>query len=213
MWATILCDAVRAHCTQGLARAPGAAVYDRGVISWVPSSRARLVPMTTRIALRHAGLADLASVAALADETWRQHYPGILSDAQIDYMLARGYARDALAPFVLEPQSGIALAERGGELLGFAAWQPTDARDALKLDKLYVQPRHHGEGIGSALLNHIADVARAAGCMRLVLNVNRRNDASIRWYERRGFVVRERGDFPIGNGFVMEDFIMEKPLG
>jgi ribosomal protein S18 acetylase RimI-like enzyme len=169
--------------------------------------------MNTRIALRHAGLADLASVTALANETWRQHYPGILSDAQIDYMLARGYAREALAPFVLEPQSGIALAERGGDLLGFAAWLPADARDALKLDKLYVQPQHHGEGIGSALVDHVAEIARAAGCTRLVLNVNRRNDASIRWYERRGFVVRERGDFPIGNGFVMEDFIMVKPLG
>jgi len=169
--------------------------------------------MTTRIALRHAGLADLASVAAVADETWRQHYPGILTDAQIDYMLARGYAREALASFVVEPRSGIALAERGGELLGFAAWLPADARDALKLDKLYVRPRHHGEGIGNALVDHVADLARAGGCTRLVLNVNRGNDASILWYERRGFVVRERGDFPIGNGFVMEDFIMEKALG
>ena len=144
---------------------------------------------------------------------WRAHYPGIISAEQIDYMLARGYAREALAPFVVEPQSGIALAERGGELLGFAAWLPADARDALKLDKLYVRPRHHGEGIGSALVDHVADVARAGGRSRLVLNVNRRNDAAIRWYERSGFVVRERGDFPIGNGFVMEDFIMEKPLG
>jgi len=169
--------------------------------------------MNTRFALRHAGLADLASVAAVAHETWRQHYPGILSEAQIDYMLGRGYAREALAPFVVEPRSGIALAERGGELLGFAAWQPADAADAQKLDKLYVRPGHHGEGIGSALVDHVADIARAEGCARLVLNVNRRNVASIRWYERRGFVVRERGDFPIGNGFVMEDFIMEKPLG
>lgn len=169
--------------------------------------------MITRIALRHAGLADLTSVAAVADETWRGHYPGILTDAQIDYMLARGYAREALAAFVVEPRSGIALAERGGELLGFAAWLPADARDALKLDKLYVRPFHHGAGVGTALVDHVADVARADGCARLVLNVNRRNDASIRWYERRGFVVRGRGDFPIGNGFVMEDFIMEKPLG
>jgi len=27
MWATILCDAVRAHCTQAVARAAGASVY------------------------------------------------------------------------------------------------------------------------------------------------------------------------------------------
>ena len=169
--------------------------------------------MNTSVALRHAGLADLASVAALADVVWRQHYPGILSDAQIDYMLARGYSRDALAAFVIEPRRGIALAERGGALIGFAAWLPAEAPDALKLDKLYALPRHHGEGVGIALLALVADVARAAGRARLVLNVNRGNDASIRWYERRGFRVSGRGDFPIGSGFVMEDYIMELPLG
>jgi ribosomal protein S18 acetylase RimI-like enzyme len=170
-------------------------------------------PMNARFALRHAGLADLRNVAAVAQETWRQHYPGILTDAQIDYMLARGYALDALRPFVTEPRCGIALAERGGALLGFAAWLPADEQGALKLDKLYVLPPHHGEGIGCGLLDHVAGIARADRCARLVLNVNRRNDASIRWYERRGFVVRERGDFPIGGGFVMEDFIMVMPIG
>ena len=169
--------------------------------------------MKAPFALRHAGLADLGHVAAVAQEIWREHYAGILTAAQIEYMLARGYAREALRPFVTEPRRGIALAERGGALLGFAAWLPGDERDALKLDKLYVLPRHHGEGIGCALLEHVAGIAREDGCARLVLNVNRRNDASIRWYEGRGFVVRERGDFPIGNGFVMEDFIMAKPLG
>jgi ribosomal protein S18 acetylase RimI-like enzyme len=169
--------------------------------------------MNVRFTLRRAGLADLANVTTVAHDAWREHYPGILTDAQIDYMLARGYSREALQPFITEPRRGIALAERGGALLGFAAWLPGDQRDAQKLDKLYVLPRHHGEGIGTALVDHVAGIGREGGYARLVLNVNRNNHASIRWYERRGFVVRERGDFPIGNGFVMEDFIMEKPLG
>jgi hypothetical protein len=34
----------------------------------------------------------------------------------------------------------------------------------------------------------------------------------VRAYERCGFAVRESGDFPIGNGFVMADYVMARPL-
>ena len=46
----------------------------------------------------------------------------------------------------------------------------------------------------------------------LILNVNRYNTGAVRAYERCGFVIRESGDFPIGNGFVMEDYIMARAL-
>jgi len=42
--------------------------------------------------------------------------------------------------------------------------------------------------------------------------VNRDNAKAIRAYERCGFAIRERGDFAIGEGFVMEDFIMVRAL-
>ena len=44
------------------------------------------------------------------------------------------------------------------------------------------------------------------------LNVNRGNVRAIAAYERCGFAIRESGDFPIGNGFVMEDYIMVRDL-
>jgi RimJ/RimL family protein N-acetyltransferase len=58
----------------------------------------------------------------------------------------------------------------------------------------------------------VAHAARRAGCRTLTLNVNRKNTGSVRAYERCGFRIVKRGDFPIGNGFVMEDYIMERPL-
>jgi GNAT superfamily N-acetyltransferase len=154
---------------------------------------------------------DIPLVQRLADEVWREHYPSILTDAQIDYMLARGYSREALLRFVTERDAGLALAWVDGDGAGFAAWyRPEPA--ATKLDKLYVLPRHHGAGAGRALIEHVAHAARCAGCERLTLNVNRNNAKAIRAYERCGFAIRERGDFPIGEGFVMEDFIMVRAL-
>ncbi len=171
------------------------------------------VNITAMITLRHAGLADLATVAQLARTIWREHYPGILTDAQIEYMLAHGYAQPVLAAFVTQPGRGIVLGERAGRAVGFAAWRPEGEPATLKLDKLYVRAEQRGAGVGAALLEHVAGIARAAGCGTLVLNVNRGNAPAIAWYERRGLTTRERVDVPIGAGFVMEDFVMARRLG
>lgn len=113
--------------------------------------------------------------------------------------------------FLTEPGAGLALARRGELAVGFVGWYPIGG-DTMKLDKLYVLPEHHGEGIGRVLIEHVAARARAAGCAAVTLNVNRRNVRAIAAYERCGFMVRECGDFPIGDGFVMEDFVMAREL-
>ncbi len=73
-------------------------------------------------------------------------------------------------------------------------------------------PECHRHGIGRALIEHVTSCARTASCAALMLNVNRNNASSIRAYERCGFAITGRGDFPIGGGFVMEDFIMTRKL-
>ena len=165
-------------------------------------------PVTTIVA---ATPADIPDVRRLAGEIWRRHYPGILSGAQIEYMLDRDYSGDALMAFLDPGPSGVALAQRDAERVGFVAWRRHDAR-AMKLEKLYVLPEHHGAGIGRALIDHVVAQARSAGCTSVRLNVNRGNTTAVRAYERCGFSIRGRGDFPIGGGFVMEDFIMERDL-
>jgi GNAT superfamily N-acetyltransferase len=163
------------------------------------------------VTIAPAGAPDIGVVQALADHVWRSHYPGIISTEQIDYMLERGYAREALLRYVDAVDAGLAIARVGEEPVGFVAWQQSPP-DAMKLEKLYVAPAHHGHGVGRALIEHVAAAARRAGCRELTLNVNRHNVASIRAYEHCGFAIRERGDFPIGNGFVMEDYIMARNL-
>ena len=54
--------------------------------------------MESVVTIAAATASHISLVQQLAHEIWRRHYPGILSVAQIDYMLERGYARDALLP-------------------------------------------------------------------------------------------------------------------
>lgn len=164
------------------------------------------------ITIASATADDIGVVQTLAHEIWHRHYPGIITAAQIDYMLARGYAHEALMQYLTTRDAGLALARCGGAVVGFVGWYPLEATGVMKLDKLYVLPKHHGAGIGRALIEHVVAKARSAGSSAITLNVNRANTSSIRAYERCGFTIRERGDFPIGNGFVMEDYIMVREL-
>jgi ribosomal protein S18 acetylase RimI-like enzyme len=164
-----------------------------------------------RVLVRAARPVDIPVVRALADDIWRRHYPGIIPQPQIDYMLARGYSPEALSRFVTEDGAGLALADVASRPAGFAGWYRADAT-TTKLDKLYVLPECHGMGAGRALIEHVAAFARGRDCTALTLNVNRNNTGAIRAYERCGFAIRGRGDFPIGDGLVMEDFIMARAL-
>jgi diamine N-acetyltransferase len=167
--------------------------------------------MKSAVTITAASAAQIPLVQRLARNIWWQHYPPILSAAQIEYMLDRGYADDALRRFVDEPGAGLAIAREEDDAVGFAAWYRPEM-SAMKLDKLYVLPRCHRAGIGRSLIEHVAAQARSLACACITLNVNRQNASAIGAYERCGFSIESRGDFPIGNGFVMEDYIMVRAL-
>ena len=162
--------------------------------------------------IRPAALADVAAAQQLAARVWYAHYPGIISPAQIEYMLARGYASDALRRFVEGPDAGLELACRDGALLGFAAWLAGPSGDEVKLDKLYVDPARQRAGIGGRLIERVAMLARQRGAGTLVLNVNKHNASALAAYRRHGFEVREAVVVDIGGGFVMDDYVMARAL-
>lgn len=155
---------------------------------------------------------ELPAVVRLAEIVWRRHYPGIIADAQIDYMLARGYALPVLKRYLEQVGSGLALARSDDVAVGFVAHLLADDPHAMKLDRLYVLQEYQGQRYGRRLIDHVVDAGRNAGCSSVILNVNRNNVSAIRAYERCGFAIRERVDVPIGGGFVMEDYVMERVL-
>lgn len=162
--------------------------------------------------LRPATVADIPSIAGLAGAVWRAHYPGIISDAQIEYMLARGYSTEALTMFIEGRRSGIDLAFVDGALAGFAAWLVTDEGRELKLDKLYVDSACQRSGIGGSLIAAALEHAREAGAGAVILNVNKKNTGALAAYRKHGFAVRDSVVVDIGNGFVMDDYVMQRTV-
>lgn len=147
----------------------------------------------------------------LAYRIWHAHYPGIITSQQIDYMLERGYTRQVIMDEIAN-QGVIWLAIRtGAAMIGFASVGPYPP-DRMKLHKLYLLPEYHGTGIGARALAEVERIARDNAASTLVLNVNRHNSKAIRAYERAGWRVAEEVVVDIGNGYVMDDFVMAKQL-
>jgi GNAT superfamily N-acetyltransferase len=164
------------------------------------------------ITIASAEVHELPALQRLARIIWRAHYPGIITPTQIDYMLERGYALDVLAGFLGRRDRGLELAHADGELVGFAAWYMTDEPREAKLDKLYVLQSQQRTGVGGRLIERVIEGARPAGATKLILNVNKRNAQAIAAYEKHGFAIREAVVVDIGDGFVMDDYVMAKPI-
>ncbi|MDQ5888997.1 MAG: hypothetical protein RL210_1625 [Pseudomonadota bacterium] len=162
--------------------------------------------------IRACRTSELPTLAELARHIWQQHYPAIISQAQIDYMLQQRYHPAALQTELDTPQHWLDGLWLGETMLGFANYFCTGQPAEMKLDKLYLHPHWHGRGLGSLLLEYVTARARQHGCDTLTLAVNKHNTTAIKAYRRNGFEVAEQVVVDIGNGFVMDDFIMSKAL-
>jgi diamine N-acetyltransferase len=153
----------------------------------------------------------LPEIAVLAGMVWRAHYPGIISHEQIDYMLARMCAVEVMHR---ELSNGTAYDRLlvNEELRGFASYAPTRTVGEFKLHQLYIHPDAQRQGLGGLLLARVQNVARERGFEVLVLAVNKRNTNAITAYRKHGFTIRESVVVDIGDGFVMDDFVMVKTV-
>lgn len=160
-------------------------------------------------AIAAAEVADLPEVARLADRIWREHYPGIIPMPQIDYMLERGYSIST--PVAVPLRGGGRARDRVGRrgARRFAAWE-RDGPGTTKLDKLYVLASAHGAASADAGRTRRASRRLADGSV--TLRVDKQNASSIAFYRAVGFGVDAETVEDIGGGFVMDDYVMAKPL-
>jgi GNAT superfamily N-acetyltransferase len=168
--------------------------------------------MQTNIQLDPVTDADFDTVARLADTIWRAHYSSMISMAQIDYMLAGRYTPERLRHYVDSDARWMWVLRVDGIAVGYCSCSLGDDADAMKLEQLYLLREHTGKGLGGRMLHHVETKAVALGRTRVFLTVNKGNIDSIAIYRKSGFVVREEAVFDIGNGYVMDDYVMEKSL-
>ena len=160
--------------------------------------------------IKDASIKDLEVIHDLAHKIWPTAYGAILSPEQLRYMLEKIYALLSLQNQVFQLKHHFILLLEKEIPIGFASFSPEEEGSKIfKLHKIYVLPGKQGNGSGKFLLNHIMNTITKAGATSLELNVNRHNSAKF-FYERQGFSIKAEVDIPIGEGFFMNDYIMER---
>jgi diamine N-acetyltransferase len=151
-------------------------------------------------------------IQRISHQTWPIAFKGILSPEQITYMLKMMYSTESLKE-QMEKGHIFILAKEKDNFVGFASFEPGCTNlPKTKIHKLYILPSAQGKGVGKKFIQELNASAEAKGDYLLSLNVNKYNSSAIRFYEKNGFKETAREDISIGNGFWMEDVVMERKV-
>lgn len=154
--------------------------------------------------IRKATIKDIETIRQLVFQIYPVAYQDILVPEQVNYMLDLFYSAASLEKQFA--QDTFLLALSGDTPVGFASYSLLGAGN-YKLHKLYVSAELQGQGVGTELIRFI--MKNIQGTVTLELNVNRFNKARV-FYEKLGFAVIRAEDIDIGNGYWMNDFVMQR---
>ena len=152
--------------------------------------------------LRKARLEDIPTIQEIAEEAWRPTYGHILTEEQTLYMIPMMYNTEVISTQI----DLFSMVEEDGFAIGYCAFEITSEIDG-KLHKLYLRPLAKQKGIGSFMIDKISLQARSLGLTSIYLNVNKLNSA-VAFYLKKGFIVEREMVLDIGNGYVMDDYVM-----
>ena len=157
---------------------------------------------------------DRAALAALASEIWHEYWPALIGEAQTDYMVEQFQSLEAIERDLAEHayEYWFLRAAEDGRTVGYTGGRVEPETNRFFISKIYLLKEHRGEGLCSATIRFYERLARERGLDALYLTVNKRNEMAIRAYKAKGFEVVDAVETDIGDGYILDDYIMEKKL-
>jgi len=151
----------------------------------------------------------LPIVIDLTKKIWPVAYGEILSKAQLDYMIDKFYNETALREQIEVKGHVFYLAQDENEkYVGFVSYEINSEPNKAKIHKIYVLPETQGTGLGRQFFELVKEKAIKNHQKAIFLNVNKYNNA-IHFYYKLGFIKIKDEVIDIGNGYVMDDYVME----
>ena len=123
------------------------------------------------------------------------------------FTVPRPFTAEEITGFLADPNCFVV-----GDAAGFAIGQTV--LDEAELLTLAVDPDHRRRGIGLRLMRDFAEVARARGADRILLEVAADNAAGLALYHATGFaeIGRRAGYYRAADGQRQDAIVMEKQL-
>jgi ribosomal protein S18 acetylase RimI-like enzyme len=142
--------------------------------------------------LRPPKTSDASSIAAISIEVWIGTYLKRGVNAFFaDYALQE-FTPAKIEALMSDPKHFILVSENEEGIDGFVRVSsgckaPVEGWSDMEISTLYVQPRHHGKGIGKRLLNAALQYCRDKGMTSVWLATNAENAPAIAFYLAQGF--------------------------
>ncbi len=149
---------------------------------------------------------QIQTLSSLARDIWQQHFVPIIGEAQVNYMLEKFLSPSALSK-QLEDGYEYFLVYSEENLAGFTGIH--DENGSLFLSKLYVHIDHRGKKIASQVFKTLVQICQERGLDKIWLTCNRYNTNTLNVYDHLGFKIVREEAADIGNGFIMDDYILE----
>jgi ribosomal protein S18 acetylase RimI-like enzyme len=151
---------------------------------------------------------QLPIVIDLTKKIWPVAYGEILSKAQLDYMIDKFYNETALRELMQKGHVFYLAQDDNGNELGFVSYEINSEPNKTKIHKIYVLLETQGTGLGRQFFELVKEKAIENNQKAIFLNVNKYNNA-IHFYTKLGFTKVKDEVIDIGNGYVMDDYVME----
>ena len=163
---------------------------------------------TLMFTVRKATTKDCGLIHNMASIVFPATYKEIISTEQLDFMMDWMYSPKNLRKQIEEEGHIYYIAYKDGEAAGYVSIQP-EGEHLFHLQKIYVLPLFQGCRLGKALFEQAVKAIKEIhpGPCEMHLNVNRNNKA-LQFYQHLGMEKVAEGDFHIGNGYYMNDYIM-----
>lgn len=163
------------------------------------------------ISIRKASIEDCELIHSMAWVVFPHTYGEILPEGQVEYMMEWMYSLPNLHKQMTQGHIYF-IASIDGEAAGYASIEQEEEH-IFHLQKIYVLPQFQGRGLGGKLFEAASGYIKSnyPAPWHLRLNVNRYNKA-LGFYQHLGMYKESEGDFHIGNGYYMNDYIMAVDL-
>lgn len=159
--------------------------------------------------------AEQASLADLAARIWQEYWPARIGQAQTDYMVERFQGLPAIQRDMSENGYEywfVRVEDESGptRTAGYTGGHVEAETDRFFISKIYLLAEERGHGFARRIVEFYEQVCRERGLKAMYLTVNKGNDLAIRAYRGCGFETVDATETDIGQGFVMDDYIMER---
>lgn len=158
---------------------------------------------------------DVEKLAEMASAIWNEYWPALIGQAQTDYMVENFQSLDAIKHdmannayeywFIVDDEL-----PANSQIVGYTGGHADPETNRFFISKIYLLKEARGKGYSSRTIEFYDQLCKDRELDAMYLTVNKGNEMAIRAYDAKGFKTIDSVETDIGQGFIMDDYIMER---